>query len=192
MPTPVYQFEHALDVVKGLTLHKLDFVAPLASSVTLDPVYAGRVVHLNSDGAFELGAVDMQMPIFLIQSSNSPDVSNPGGTHYTAGLPNLKMSGNVATGGFELSSTEFPTGVTFAPGDLLHAPTEAEIVGSDKSAAGKLHKAKTWPGGSGALVYPKDNICGIVSQALSTDMNGQSVVKFWSTYTPGNSGVTVV
>jgi hypothetical protein len=186
-------YMHATDALKGWSLAtNLDIVAPLSPNVTLSPVYGGTTVHVNPVGAFELGAVDAQMPVFLIQGSNAFDVSNqaPAGSFWSPMFPAGAMSGLVATGGYELSTTEFVASGTYACGDKLHAPTEAEITGTDKSRAGLLHNTKSWPGGTGGLVVTKDNICGIVSRVVAADMNGINRLSFWPTYTPGNSTST--
>ncbi len=183
MAAPVLYFEHALDHLKGWpSPSAIDAVAKKSANVTLDPVYGGRVAHRNASNEFELGAKNHQMPIFLIQGSDSFDVSNPGGNNWFAIAPAGHMSGLVATGAYELETTEYDqtTGVTYAANDLLHSPTEDQITGTDKTAAGKLFKRKGWPGGSNAaLVLYTDSICAIVSTGTRVNEHRQHVLAFY-------------
>ena len=76
---------HTLDGIKGWpnNLHAVDFAAKLSPNVTIDPVFAGRCVHLNGAGEYEMGLPDIDkaghMPIFIFQNSDDPDVKNDGG-----------------------------------------------------------------------------------------------------------------
>jgi len=170
-------------------MHALDFDAPLSSNVTIDPVYGGTCVHVNAAGAFELGHIRAKMPIFLIQGSQEHDVANPGGNEWYAASPTGKQSGLVATGGYELETTEFynPGNVAYVPGDCLHAPTEGQInTTPGKVFAGKLFKARSWAGGSAAVIYPTtDSVCGIVSRANHVNHHRVPVLSFWPVWAWG-------
>lgn len=189
MPAPTMPFDHALDFLKGWPSQTaLDTDAKLSSSVsaTAKPVYGGRVVHKNNADEFELGAKLNQMPIFLIQGSEDFDVSNQG-TDWVAIAPTGVMSGLVATGGFELQSTEF-NDVAYNVNDFLHAPTEDQITGTDKSAAGKLYNTLAWPGGGGgAVAFPTHNICGVVSKVPALNHHRRKVISFWTVFFPGTA-----
>jgi hypothetical protein len=69
-----------LNALKGWPhMNAVDFVAPLDSSVALDPVPPGAIVHLNSEGKLELGVGTLAvMPMFTFYSSDDPDISNEG------------------------------------------------------------------------------------------------------------------
>ena len=132
MPGAVAQmFEQALDVVKGWPgdLHALDKAAKLDNTLLtgLTEVPAGRVAHLNANGEFELGGSGTQMPIYLWQGKDHADVYNNGvspvtSTQHWVGIsPTGVMSGVVATGGFEIQTTEFDDEQTYACNDLLTA-----------------------------------------------------------------------
>lgn len=160
------------------------------------PFNSGRVVALGSDKKFHAGAKQLQMPVFLWSHERDADVT-VGSNNDTVvkgwrGFPEGPLSGLVATGGFEFETTEYhqDTGVTYAPNDPLHAPTEDQITGADKSAAGKLFNAKHWPGGSSAaLTLYTDQILGIVSDfGAGRNYNRVNVLRFWSVFLPGATG----
>lgn len=121
-------FEQALDVTKGwFHLHALDKSAKLDNDLLTGStaVPAGRVAHLNSVGEFELGASGNEVPIFLWNGKDHPDVYNNGvspttGVQHWIGIsPTGVMSGLVAMGAYELQTTEFDSDQTYAPNDPL-------------------------------------------------------------------------
>jgi hypothetical protein len=173
---PQQMFAHCLNYLKGwFEAAALDFAAKLSSTVdnTATP-YGGRVLHLNSSGAFEMGAKGIQMPIFAHQGWLENDVANYGGAAtspygWQSIAPTGVQSGLVAKGAYELATTEFyqADGVAYAPNDLLKAPTEDQITGADKSAAGMLFGRKYWPGGGNAtFTLGTDSFCGQVSRGI--------------------------
>jgi hypothetical protein len=212
VPNPSQIFSHALDYLKGWWhQHVVDFVGMLdpATDPTAQPAFGGRVVHVSSntavvggagrvDSLFQLGAVKTQMPIFLNQNQTDPDVSNPGAGMtdaygWTAGTAVGFQSGLVASGAYELQSTEFDktAGVVYNPNDPLHSPTVSQITGSDKSAAGMLFKNRNWPGGDNGAITPyTDAICAIVSRGRCTNHNRVQVISFWPYMLPGTEGVS--
>ena len=102
MATPRQMFDHTLDAIKGwFHMAALDYTAKLSSEVTVN-VYAGRCVHLNATGEFELGCKGSEMPIFLLQNSDDNDVSNSGGTTWYPIGPTGVITGLVAAGSYEL------------------------------------------------------------------------------------------
>jgi hypothetical protein len=182
-------YEHALDYLKGWPSETaLDFDAFLSADVTKENVYGGSVVHLDSAGKFMPGATGKQVAIFLHNRADDFDVSNPGGNNWFPIAPNGKMSGLVAFGPYELQTTEFKAesgGNAYAPNDLLHSPDESEVGGGNEDEAGLLYKRKSWTGGSNAAIASgTDNICGVVSRAVTTNAHGVSVLSFWPTWLP--------
>jgi hypothetical protein len=140
MPVPRNINAHVLNPLKGWpNPTALDFSAPLAASVleTVDPVFAGRVGHLNTSGEYELGVPNGQsghkvhMPMFFFPNSDDPDVSNPGGVTGSSdddpegwvAVQRGNMLALVATGAYELETTEFSTLESYEPGDALQAAT---------------------------------------------------------------------
>ena len=184
-------FDNALGYLKGwFSPTALDYEpTKLSPNVTVDPVPGGRCLHLEDEsGLFALGCKAHRMPIFGHQGSNANDVANPGpasSAHtWYAIAPTGVMSGLVATGAYELATTEYHKGdgVTYKCNDKLHAPTEDQITGDDKTAAGKLHNRKYWPGGgNGALTPGTDQICGLVSRGILAPEYNNRVLQlaFW-------------
>ena len=182
MPAPDQMFEHGLDVKKGwFGMTSLDHAAKMASGVAY-AVPAGRVVHLNSVGAFEPGVAGTQMGVFLIAGSNAADVSNPGTTAgglfmHQAISPTGVVSGLVATGGYEIATTEFAN-LSYAPNDLLKAP-----VSGGAAVEGVLSNASVIP-------YVTA-VCGVVSTGKATNHNGVSTLSFWPVYLPAGTDATI-
>ena len=184
MPAPDLMTEHGLDVKKGwFDMASLDYSAKLASTITTFPVVRGRVVHLNTSGEFVPGAHRTCPAIFLLNGSEDADVSNPGTTAsgkfmHRAIAPTGKMSGLVATGGYEISSTEFVSNLTYNPGDLLTATRTATPASTD----GRLTNA--------SVTQFTTPVVGVVSSGAATNHNGISALSFWSVYLPGASNWT--
>jgi hypothetical protein len=175
---------HTLEAIKGWpSPHAVDFAAKLSAEVTIDPVFAGRVVHLNEDGEYEMGLPDVSraghMPIFLFQNSDDPDVSNPGGDPATeAGVwiavsPTGKIMGLVAAGSYELSSTEFASELVvgaYAPGDCLTAAAD----NTTAATGGVITKG---------VAYDVP-LCGTVSRGVSRNSHGKDELAFWPVWLP--------
>jgi hypothetical protein len=183
-------FEQTLDAPKGwFHLSALDKSAPLESTILLDTtaVPAGRCVSLNSSGEFVLGLdVNMAMPIFLWQGKEDPDVYNNGVspvtdvTHWVGISPTGVMSGLVATGGYELQTTEFDTDQTYAPNEPL-----------TPSAAGVLTNQSITP-----YTTPIVGVCSWhnnednqpatpATGPVGTNAHGVTTLSFWPVYLPG-------
>lgn len=186
-----YDYTHALNELKGWPFGSvLDFRAKLDTAVTGN-AYAGRVVHVDAtSGAFQLGAKITQMPIFLRKSSTAFDVSNSSGNDWTAVAPVGWMTGLVATGGYELQTTEYATAdaASMVPNAILHAPTEDQCTAAGGVAlAGQLHATKSYASGGGSLTLYTDLVCGVVSRAVAKNNYGVNVVSFWPVYLPGTA-----
>lgn len=180
MVAPRQMTAHMLDAIKGWpSPHAVDYHAKLSANVTIDPVFAGRCVHLNSVGDFEMGVTDdvgnCEMPLFLFQNSDDPDVANDGGDAATeAGVwvptaPTGAMMALVAVGAYELFSTEFEPEATagvYAPNDPISATPD----NTNATTGGRLTK-------SGITAYG-DHLVGIVSRGLISRY-GRSVLAFW-------------
>ncbi len=185
---PSLMFEHAITPLKGwFEPSALDFVAKLSPNVTIQ-AFGGRVVHVNAAGEFEMGISSTQMGIFLLQADTDYDVSNPGTTtggifmHQAIG-PTGAQSGLVATGGYELESTEFDkTPVTaYAPNQLLTAKNSNTV----QATGGVLSNDRNGAGGSAGLVRQyTDAACGVVSRGASKNEHGVDVLALWPIYLP--------
>ena len=189
MVVPRQMTAHTLEAPKGWpSPHAVDFAAKISDNVTIDPVFAGRVVHLNSAGEFEMGLPNVvgacHMPIFLFQNSDDPDVSNPGGDPATeAGVwvavtPTGKIMGLVAAGAYELESTEFEpeaTAGTYVPGDPLTATPD----NTDATTGGRITR-------NGVTAYGRP-LCGVVSRGVFKNSHGQNALAFWPVWLPRQS-----
>lgn len=174
MANPTSMTEETLDGLKGWTSeHALDFEAGLASS---DRYPRGAVVHVNSSGNFAFGCNDTAlnpMPLFLIQASDDPDVQDADAPDpstkkraYVPIRPTGKASALVATGAYELRTTNFVSG-SYSPNDPLTSPTS----GNNK---GKLT--------SGTI--DTDVVCGLVSRGVIDNGYGFNALSFWPTWFP--------
>lgn len=190
MPVPRQMTAHTLEAPKGWpSPHAVDFTGKISTNVTIDPVFAGRVVHLNSAGEFEMGLPDVigagHMPIFLFQNSDDPDVSNPGDDPATVAgawvaiAPVGNIMGLVAAGAYELESTEFEpnaTAGTYAPGDCLTATAD----NANAVTGGRITRATS------GLAYAEP-LCGVVSRGEFTNSHGFQSVAFWPVWLPRQS-----
>jgi len=177
---PDLMFEHGLDVKKGwFDMASLDYSAKLSGNVTYT-LPRGRVVHLALEGGREVfvpGCSTTGVSIFLLNGSNDADVSNPGTTAggkfmHQAVAPTGKLSGLVATGGYEIATTEYVTSNTYNPGDLLTAP----------ASGGAAVEGVLTNSGVTQFVNP---VCGVVSSGAVKNHNGVQTLSFWSVYLPG-------
>jgi hypothetical protein len=181
MPGQVAQmFEQALDPLKGwFHLSALDKSAPLdatlLASATATP--AGRVAVINDDGDFVLDRsglsnTDTAMPIFLWNGSDHPDVYNDGTSpltdtvHWWGISPTGVMSGLVATGGYELQTTEFDDTQTYIANDLLTASSAGVLTNQSAQA---------------------DNQTAAATSPVGTNAHGVSVLSFWTYFLPASS-----
>lgn len=186
MPAPEQMFSHGLDVKKGwFDMASLDYAAKLSSSVNF-VVKRGRVVHLDSNGDFVPGVSKTGVAVFLLNGSEDADVNNPGWNSpqtaqnfmHIAVAPTGKMSGIVATGGYEIATTEFDADQSYEPGDLLSAVTHASPVAADGLLTNDSVTQYVTP------------VCGVVSSGVAANHNGISALSFWSVYLPGATSWT--
>jgi hypothetical protein len=177
-------YEHELNPVKGwFQPAALDFSAPFSANVTFE-VPKGRVVHLNSAGEFEMGVGETDMAIFLLYGSEDHCVSNPGTTPsgnfmHQAISPKGITSGLVASGGYELETTEFNDNLTYLPNQLLTAGTSNTVL----ATGGVLTNAGS--GSAGDVEQFVDPVCGIVSRGRYLNSHGIPVLAFWPEWLPG-------
>jgi hypothetical protein len=162
--TPAQMYDHELNPVKGWPrIHALDKHAEVGSGVT--GIIAGMCLSLDSDGKYQRGCANGAMPLFVFQNQNDFDANSDVGNISGGVLMTL-----VATGGYELESTEF-TGASFVP----NAPLTVENTAGDDQ--GKL-KVTT-------IDHATDMVVGVVSDAGPiTNENGKTVVRFWPVYMP--------
>ena len=162
-------FDHTLDVIKGPSLmHRLDYRAASASGQT---IYAGSVCSINASGQLIAGCpqgavMNRPMPMFAIQNVDDFDANSDVG-NMSGGV----MSAVVATGGFEIETTEYKSG-TYAPNDLLTS--------ADAPNLGKVSRLVENPYGGQVVV-------GCVSEGTSANADGKSVLRFWTMFLPAGA-----
>ena len=172
---PSQMNDHTLDALKGWpSPYAVDHVASAASGVTIT---AGNVVTLDTAGNYVLGygASDVNaqgVAMFAFQNSSDPDVANDGGVTFGTGesanawvpvAPGGGIMALVATGAYELESTEFAAAFNPAIGSTMSA-----------DATGELEAGTAYT----------DSICGVVSAAKSDNSHGVSSIKFFPVWLP--------
>jgi hypothetical protein len=169
--TPAQMFDHTMIELSGRSvMHALDFSAePAATETSL----AGSVCTLNSAGKFVAGLGDSvastvhlshnaPMAIFMIQGTNEFDANSDVGN-----MSGGKQSGIVASGGYEIQTTEY-VAQTYRPNDTLTFATGA--------SRGKV----TLSGEN----YSDYHLVGVVSRGVETNADAKSVLSFWTIYMP--------
>ena len=163
---PAQMFDHTLNVIKGPSLmHRLDFAAaPKAGEV----IRAGSVCSIDASGQLVAGcpagtAMNQPMPMFAIQNVDDFDANSDIG-NMSGGV----MSAIVATGGFEIETTEYEVSGVYNPNDLITASS---------STPGHIARMGEAPYGGQVAV-------GCVSKGVSTNADGKSVVRFWTLFLP--------
>lgn len=163
--TPGQMYTHELNAKKGWpSPYALDYAAEYKSTVT--GVKGGMVISLDSNGQFVKGlSANSAMPIFALQNQSDFDVTTDVG-NIMGGVG----SGLVATGAYELQTTEFVAD-TYAPNDTLTVENN-----SSSANYGKLKKG----------TVNTDPIVGVVSsgQSNSPHDNSISLLSFWPVYCP--------
>lgn len=200
MPGQVSQmFEQSLDALKGwFQLSALDKSAKLDATLmaSATEVPAGRVAVLNDVGEFVINrstvsAPKTAMPIFLWNGKTSADVYNDGKspttslTHWFAISPTGVMSGLVATGGYELQTTEFDTAQSY----IVNQPLTADNSGvlSNQTAV----QFANWICGicsthvqAAADTTPDTGQATNPGNPVGNNAHGISVLTFWSYFLP--------
>lgn len=166
---PGSMFSHLMTPIKGPTkMNRLDkSVAPKAS----ETIHEGSLCSLHSTGTLIAGCAqgstaNRPMPMFAIQDVSDFDANSDSG-NISGGV----MSALVATGGFEISTSEYSTvgSPTYNPNDLLTDGT-----------AGLVKKATTAP-------YLAEPIVGCVSDGVTSNVDGVSVLAFWTMFLPAGT-----
>lgn len=164
---PAQMFDHELNPLKGWpSPYALDKSAKIVSAVEAAKINRGLCCSLDSNGKFVRGCPNGAMPIFAFPGGMDFDVDSDYG-NISGGV----LSGLVATGGYELQTTEFK-GTGFVPNAVLTADDGS----GDDADKGKL---KTTTLGS------SDMIVGVVS-GVGTPKNehGKQFLTFWPVYLP--------
>jgi hypothetical protein len=174
-------FDHMLNPSKGWShMAALDFQARISANVQYR-MRAGQVGHINLAGEIEPGVSLYQMGLFIFQGADDLDVNNQGNDQWTPISPSGRVMCLVASGGYELESTEFITSLTFQPNNLLRSP-----VGNtppDEFLSGMLRNDAI-PAPLYGVAAPA--IVGVVSRGRFRNAYGRDVLAFWPRWLPGN------
>ena len=163
--TPAQMFDHELGGLKGWpSPYALDKRAQAITGA--EGIAAGMGVYLDpTTGKAVRGAVNGSMPLFAFQGQNDFDVNGDVGNIISGYLNTL-----VATGAYELETTEFVSPDTYNLNDVLTVSNVSD------STRGKLKKT---------TLSSTDMIVGVVSEAGPiTNSNGKGVIRFWPVYMP--------
>ena len=187
MAVPTQMFTNTLDAIKGW-FHEaaLDHSAPFAGGQTGTAASAsaaieykqGMVASLNASDQLVLGCDGNSVAIFLLNSEDDPDVANAsfaGSGEWVSIGPSGTLSGLVATGGYELESTEYDDGV-YNPGDPLFSKVTTNAL------CGLLQKGTVYSDAIVGVVSKKQVASG--SNGHVKNSHGQSVLRFWTVWLP--------
>lgn len=180
MAAPRQMTQYTLNALKGWpNPAALDFEAKLNSAIT-ERVQQGSCVHVDSAGTFSMGCDDTDlnpMPLFTFHASDDPDVTNeaPDASSVSGAFvpiaPTGVMMALVASGAYELVSTNYDSSGDFVPNDKLTSDTGTDPATGD---AGQLKE-----GTLGTNV-----ICGVVSRGVVNNGYGHNALAFWPCFLP--------
>ena len=186
-------FEQALDTKKGwFQMAALDKSAPLGAALLAGAteVPAGRVASIDANGEFQLGngGNASAMPIYLWNGKGYMDVSNDGtspisgNVNWVAISPTGIMSGLVATGGYELQTTEFDTDLTYAINDLLTADANGVMNNGDNTQFTHWICGVCSPHGQAEVESDPGN-----DNPVGANAHGVEVLNYWSYFLPASA-----
>ena len=139
------QYEHVAVIAHGAhPEYRVEFDAPVALTIgggttsaveDAKKIRQGSVVHVNVDGAYEIGGgtgsgVNYPVPCISLKNVADPDVTAgvEGATYRTSTYSAIGgiITAIPCTAGYEIETTEY-VGTTFKPGDALIAATGDDI-----------------------------------------------------------------
>lgn len=207
--TPGQNYDHLLNPISGYDgMHDLQFQGNGDSAADWN---RGSLLGLDADGelipfaSLTSGLEKRAMALFAINASYDLDVT--GGGAWGAGANPLyrvdagniagqtlasdnttvltrKVGTLVATGGFELVTTEFNTASTYNENDPVVGYTVVGGEPADSYPEGWLDVGTVQVGGELALA---ENVVGVVSTGARVETYGQDVLQFWPVYLPARS-----
>lgn len=166
---PAQMFDHILNVVKGPSLmHRLDKHAAPATGQS--NIFQGALCSLNNSGQLVKGCgagvgANRPMPMFAIQNIDDFDANSDVG-NISGGV----MSAVVATGGFEIETTEYVS-ASYNCNDLLTSGISANL--------GKVTKA--------TAAYGDEPVVGVVSRPVFANADSKNVLTLWTVYLPAGT-----
>lgn len=179
MATPRQMFDNMLDGIKGWpSPYALDKHGNVADGE--DTILPGQVISLNANGRFQLGLECNAMPIFAWPRSDDFDVVGDDGNLVgagngspTDGAPIPNIMGLVATGSYEVQSTEYDSAETYAP----NTPLTAGVPGAADEGTIKPTSDGNFYG---------ETVCGVVSDGVvgSEHSHAINLLQFWTVFVP--------
>lgn len=160
---PAQMFDHELNPVKGWpSPYALDKSAEIATGVT--GILKGMCISLEvASGKWKRGCLNGEMPCFAFPQQGDFDVDSDVG-NISGGV----LTGLVATGGYELETTEY-TGQGFG----VNIPLTAE--NTPGATQGKLKPT---------TIGSTDMIVGVCNRGPAVNEFGKNMVRFWPVYLP--------
>jgi hypothetical protein len=185
---PPQSYDHTLNPVKGWPHPAaLDFTAMVDPTTVLYNMRAGQVGHLNAAGNLEPGVQLGQMGLFLFQGVNDYDVNTASGDQWVPITPSGNIACLVASGSYELETTEFVPSFTYNYNDLLHSP-----IGLASSYEGLTTTSPQQPTTASSGVLRNDSVTlyttavvGVLSKVPFTNYNQRQMIGFWTVWCPG-------
>ncbi len=168
---PGQMFDHTQIELSGRSMmNALDFAAPIQDG---EKVNEGGVITLNAEGKFVAGLGDSQdneaiaggitpMPLIAIQGTDAFDANSDKGN-----LSGGVQSGLVASGGYEIQTTEFVAG-TYAVNSALTFAVEDD--------RGKITVADD--------AYSTQHVLGVTSRGVISNAYNISTLSFWTVFAP--------
>jgi hypothetical protein len=181
---PGQNFDHMLDVVSGYDgMHDLQFAArPALFDDPTNPELVfdrGACISLNAAGAWVPGVVGTEMPCWSINATGDFDVNSDIG-NISGGV----VAAFVATGGYELKTTEYDTDDAGS-----YVPNSSLIAGAGVIATADADRLGTvdFLAAPGLLLPLASNVIGVVSQGEVTEVYNQLTLQFWPVYCPAHA-----
>jgi hypothetical protein len=140
----------------------------------------GALVSLDSAGEWVPGlSAGTAMPCWAINATGDFDVNSDIG-NISGGV----VAAFVATGGYELKTTEFDTADagSYVPNAMLHAGA-GSIAAEDTDRLGTVD----FLAAPAALIPLAANVIGIVSKGEVTEVYNQATLQFWPVYCPAHA-----
>jgi len=161
--TPDQNYDHLLIPVSGSNpMHDLQFAAKFKTGESFE---RGALISLDANGEYVAGLnTGIAMPIWAINATGDFDVNSDVGNTAATGV----VGGFVATGGYELRTTEFDQAPTYTP--------NLQIT-NDTVTAGFVTLNVASPANDVAVV-------GVVSSGEQTENYDQVTLGFWPVYLP--------
>lgn len=174
---PGQNYDHLLDIISGYDgMHDLQYHAIPESGIA--EFFRGALLSLNANGEYQLGlsaANAGEMPMWAVNARDDFDAnSDVGNISGAIARQDGQLLGGiasyVATGGYEIATTEFDPAAVAS-----YVPNRALI--HDAANPGFVT--------AGATPYAiAETIVGVVSKGVRTEVYGQSVLQFWPTFLP--------